>query len=64
MKLSTATVAVSRPVHPTFNTAEHNATLHDTDPSRRKKKPVRLTGTWMCGMGPGGLRVLHMVCLS
>ena len=35
-------------------TAEHNATLHRTEPSRGKEKPVRLTGAWKSGMGLGG----------
>jgi len=45
-------------------TAEHNATLHCTEPSRGKRKPVRLTGTWKTGMGLGGPSVLHMVLSS
>ena len=42
------------PVRSIPPTAEHNATLHHTEPSRGKEKPVRLTGAWKSGMGPGG----------
>jgi len=49
------------PVRSIPPTAEHNATLHRTEPSRGKKKPLRLTGTWKTGMGLGGPSLLHMV---
>ena len=42
------------PVRSIPPTAEHNATLHRTEPSRGKEKPVRLTGAWKSGMGLGG----------
>ena len=49
------------PVQSIPPTAEHNATLHRTDSSRGRRKPVRLTEAWKSGMGFGGPSVLHMV---
>ena len=49
------------PVRSIPPTAEHNATLHRTEPSRGKKKPVRLTGTWKTGMGLRGSEYIYIV---